>query len=173
MRGGEWESPPAAGIPGSMSRGQHWAPLSRPAAACLSRRPLYSILFSVEVFIIEDIRGFRTEGVGRGDGRELEAESLTMGVRHGGGFGNCQWRELNTRGTPLPGEDVGRFVVNDTAYTMWGDVSRMRHVGEVGNNVEHPVSKARGCTDGAVTSNPSSSVSSRITWTRRSFSTIS
>ena len=44
----------------------------------------------------------------------------------------------------MPGEDVGRFLVNDTAYTRWGDVSRVRHVGEVGNNIEHPVSKAEG-----------------------------
>ena len=45
-----------------------------------------------------------------------------MAVRHGSGFGNYQWWELDTQGTLTPGEDLGHFVVNDTAYMGWGDV---------------------------------------------------
>ena len=79
-----------------------------------------------------------------GDGRswrELEAESVTMGVRHGGRFGDRQRWDVDTRGTPRSGERVKRFVINNTTDPRWNDILRAGFVGEVCDNVKHPVSK--------------------------------
>ena len=73
----------------------------------------------------------------------------------------------------MPGEDVGRFIVNDMAYTRQGHVSRVRRVGEVGNDVEHPVSEAEGLHRWRSDLESAFFCLSRIAWTRRSFSVIS
>jgi hypothetical protein len=140
----------------------------------LGRRPLDGILFGIEVLIIEDIRGFRTEGKDGGSWRELEAESVTMGAGDNGGFGNNQWRDMNTRGTPWSVERVERFVVNNAADPRLNDVLGAGLVGEVRNNVEHPVPETEVlCRWSSNLVFSSSSVSSRIAWTLRSFSAIS
>ena len=83
------------------------------------------------------------EGEDRGSWRELEAESVTVGVGHGGGFWDSQRWDMNTRGTSLSGERVERFIINNAADSRWNDVLRARLVGEVCNNVEHPVPETK------------------------------
>ena len=69
---------------------------------------------------------------------------MTMGVGHGGGFGDSQRWDMDTRGTPWSGKRVERFVVNSTADPRWNDVLRVRLVGDVCNSVEHPVAESEG-----------------------------
>ena len=64
-----------------------------------------------------------------------------MGVRigHGGGFGDSQRWDIDTRGAPWSGERVERFVVNSTVDPRWDGVLGAGLVSEVCNNVEHPI----------------------------------
>ena len=70
---------------------------------------------------------------------------MAVGARHGSGCGDCQWWDKSARGPPWSGEWVKGLVVNNTADPRRRNVLRASLViGEVCNNVEHPVAKSEG-----------------------------
>ena len=83
-----------------------------------------------------------------GDGgywRELEAESVTVGIGCDDGFGDCQGWDVDTRRPPWSGERVEAFVVDDAANLRRNNVLRVGLVvSEVCNDIEHPVSESEG-----------------------------